>query len=300
MSGVVPQAMPEREGPPSLTPGSPRKDRSIGAILIDAGRISIADAERVLQAQRHQGLRFGETAIKLGLITQEDVRFALSRQFDFPYVRRDEANLSDELVAAFRPFSKQVESIRALRSQLLLRYLSDEPDRRSIALVSAGRREGRTRLAANLAVVFSQLGERTVLLDCDLRYPRIHEMFNLNNGHGLSTVLSNRGDPVLYRVPSLLSLSVLTSGPVPPNPQELLSRPAFGQLLERLREKHDVIIVDTPAADQSADAYMIAARAGAAIILARQHKTRYPTLRKLGEKLESVRVALIGSVMNEF
>jgi receptor protein-tyrosine kinase len=113
-------------------------------------------------------------------------------------------------------------------------------------------------------------------------------------------VLSNRGDPVLYRVPSLLSLSVLTSGPVPPNPQELLSRPAFGHLLERLREKHDVIIVDTPAAEHSADAYMIAARAGAAVIIARQNGTRYPKLKQLGERLESVGVAMIGSVMNEY
>jgi protein-tyrosine kinase len=292
------QPPPQRDARKPLLPL--RRDRAIGAILIDAGRLTIADAERVLHTSRRIGLRFGETAIKLGLITQEDLRFALSRQFDFPYLSPGGGQLSDELVAAYHPFSEQTESIRALRSQLLLRWLGEEPDRRCVALVSAARREGRTRLAANLAIVFAQLGERTLLIDGDLRYPRVHRLFNINNSNGLSSALAGRGESTIYSIPSLLSLSVLPAGPIPPNPQELLSRSNFVYLLAELREKFDVVILDSPAAEDSADAYVLAARAGAAVALARRNTTRYPRLQQLADRLAGVRVTVIGSVFNDF
>jgi protein-tyrosine kinase len=284
----------------SLVADARRRDRSIGAILIDAGRLTIANAERVLQAQRRMGLRFGEAAVKLGLITQEDVHFALSRQFDSLYLPPGDGPLSAELVAAYHPFGKQTESIRALRSQLLLRWLGDEPARRSVALVSAGRKEGRTRLAANLAVVFSLLGERTLLIDGDLRNPRVHALFSLDNARGLSSALADRGEPAIHRIPALLSLYVLPAGPIAPNPQELLSRSNFVRLLDEQRERFDVVILDTPAADQSADAYLLAARAGAAVVLARRNTTRYSKLQQLADRLLSSRATLIGSVFNDF
>ena len=290
----------EAEGVRALIPDTRRPDRSLGAILIDAGRLTVEDAARVLQAQKRWGLRFGEAAVKLGLITQEDIRFALSRQFDFPYLHPSGGQLSDEIVAAYRPFSKQAESVRALRSQLLLRWLGDEPERRCVALVSAGRGEGRTRLAANLAVVFSQLGARTLLIDGDLRHPRVHGLFNLANTRGLSSALADRGEPTVHRIPSLLSLNVVTSGPIPPNPQELLSRPAFVRLLDEQRDKFDVIILDSPASDQSADAYLLAARAGAAVVLARRHTTRVPKLQQLADRLAAARATVIGAVFNDF
>lgn len=291
--------------PPAGSAGTPvvaevRRDRAIGAILIDAGRLTIADAERVLRSARQLGLRFGEAGIRLGLISTDDVRFALSRQFDFPYVSPGGDQLSEELVAAHQPLSGQTESIRALRSQLLLRWLGEEPKGRSIALVSAGRREGRTRLAANLAIVFSQLGERTLLVDGDLRHPRQHALFRLDNSTGLSTALAGRGHPTLYRIASLSSLSVLPSGPPPPNPQELLSRSNFLYLLGELRSKFDVIILDSPAADRSADGYLIAACAGAAVVLARRNSTPYPRLQRLGDRLAAARATVIGSVLNDF
>jgi len=286
--------------PKVLAPDPVHHDRPIGAILIDAGRLSIADAERVLHAARRFGLRFGDAAVKLGLATPEDIRFALSRQYDFPYVSPSSDKLSDELVAAYRPLSPQTESIRALRSQLLLHWLGEEPKRRCVALVSAGRREGRSRLAANLAIVFAQLGERTLLIDGDLRHPRQHALFNLDNAHGLSSALAGRGTPTLYRIGSLASLSVMPSGPAPPNPQELLSRSNFGFLVTELREKFDVVLLDSPAAEQSADAYLIAACAGAAVPIARRNVTRYPKLQQLADRLASARATVIGSVFNDF
>jgi chain length determinant protein tyrosine kinase EpsG len=277
-----------------------RRDRALGAILIDAGRLTIADAERILHASRRWGLRFGEAAVKLGVLTPEDVRFALARQYDFPYIGPGGDSLSDELVAAYRPDSPQTESIRALRSQLLLHWVGSEPQRRCVALVSAGRREGRSRLAANLAIVFAQLGERTLLVDGDLRHPCQHALFRLDNAQGLSFALAGRGGPTLYRIGSLASLSVLPSGPVPPNPQELLSRSNFGYLVDELRTKFDVVIFDSPATAESADAYLIAASAGAAVPVVRRNVTRYPQLQRLAHRLASARATVIGTVVNNF
>ena len=101
-------------------------DRSIGAILIDAGRMSAQDAERILNFQKQSGLRFGEAGIELGLINESDILYALSLQFDYPYLQPGPHwPISGEVVAAYRPFSPEGEGLRALRSQLQLRWLSE-------------------------------------------------------------------------------------------------------------------------------------------------------------------------------
>ena len=103
-----------------------------------------------------------------------------------------DASLSHELVAAYKPFSPVVEQLRALRSELMLRWFDEQPAHKAIAVMSEARGEGRSYIAANLAVVFSQLGGRTLLIDADLRKPSQHLLFGLENRIGLSTVLSGR------------------------------------------------------------------------------------------------------------
>ena len=135
-------------------------DRSIGAMLIDRGLIGIDEGEKILRYAKEKGLRFGDAAIALKLVDPEDVRQVLARQFDYPYLRPGESKVASSVCAAWSPFSDQVEALRALRSQLLLRWFTGEPERSCLSIVSAGSKEGRSYLAANLAVVFSQLGER--------------------------------------------------------------------------------------------------------------------------------------------
>ncbi|MCB1940100.1 MAG: chain length determinant protein tyrosine kinase EpsG, partial [Rhodocyclaceae bacterium] len=230
------------------------QERSIGAILIDAGKLKAEDAERVLRLQREKGIRFGDAAKQLGLITDADIEQALSRQFDYPYLSRGESKVAEEVVAAYNPFAPQVEALRALRSQLVLRWFDSETAHKALAITSPGRHEGRSWLTANLGVVFSQLGERTLVVDADMRSPRQHLLFGVENRAGLSAALSGRGTPdIIQRVPALRDLSVLPAGTVPPNPQELLARPSFGQLLQQLGAEYDVILIDTPAGSQFAD-----------------------------------------------
>jgi chain length determinant protein tyrosine kinase EpsG len=246
-------------------------------------------------------LRFGDAAIELGLVSEADIQFALARQFDYPYLVVGESNASAELVAAFEPFGAQVEALRALRSQLMLRWFTGDDAQKMLAIVSPERGEGRSNIAANLAIVCSQLGERTLLIDADMRHGRQHELFHLDNGVGLSTVLSGRTSSVsVQRVPSFIDLTVLTAGPIPPNPQELLSRAVFAQMLERFASAFDVIIIDTPAGGEYADAQTLAARARGALLVVRKGRSSLNAAGQLGASLTQVGVTIVGSVLNEF
>lgn len=283
-----------------LAPNTLHAGSSIGAILVDSGKLTIDAAERILRLQKEQGLLFGDAAILLGLLTSQDIQFALARQYDYPYLLQGDEEVSTELVAAFQPFSPQVEALRALRSQLMLRWFTGERERRTLAVVSPARGEGRSYLAANLAVVFSQLGEHTLLIDADMRNPRQHTLFSLENRAGLSSILSGRGEVSdIQRIPSFKDLSLLTAGPQPPNPQELLGRPPFAKLLDDLAGEYDVVIIDTPATNDYADARTIAVRASGALMLARKKETRVDDLRQLVKQLTHSGVAVVGSVLNE-
>jgi receptor protein-tyrosine kinase len=287
----------------SVTPlPPPAMPRAIGAMLVDSGRLTIDQADQILRAQRQRGIRFGEAAIMLGLLTEDDIQHALSDQFGYPWLRPGQSPMSQELVSAYQPKSKQVEALRALRSQLMLRWFTGENDgSRTLAIVSPGRGEGRSYLAANLAVLFSQLGESTLLIDADMRHGRQHQIFHVENTAGLSTVLAGRSPsaPVL-RLDDLQNLSVLTAGPVPPNPQELLGRDVLPKLMEKLRKMFEVIIIDTPAASDYADAQTLAARAGGALLVARPHHTGYAATSAVARSLGDLGIAVVGSVLNHF
>jgi len=290
---------------PQRAPQVLRSDRLIGAILVEEGKLTAQEIDRVLELQKEEGVRFGEAAVRLGLISDNDVRFALAKQYDFPHLVRDTeakgVQPSNELVAAFAPFHPRTEELRALRTQLLIRWYNPEQGRNALVIVSPDSGEGRSYLAANLAVVFSQLGARTVLVDADLRAPRQHQIFGLPQGHGLSTLLSGRGDhKATFPIHGLNRLSVLPAGPLPPNPQELLSRPAFGALMKDLQSSFDVVIVDTPPARRFADAQSIAFRAGDALVVARKNHTAVASTSKVVKELAGTGARVVGSIINAY
>ncbi|HUO44275.1 MAG TPA: chain length determinant protein tyrosine kinase EpsG [Burkholderiales bacterium] len=294
-------AAPTENVLPLETAKASLSDRAIGAILVDDGKLRVEDAEKVLLLQKEQGLRFGEAALKLGLITDADLRYALSKQHDYPYLPPGHDHLGKELVAAYEPFGRPVEELRILRTQLLLRWFNAEAGRNMVAIVSPGSGEGRSYLAANLAVIFAQLGEHTLLIDADLRAPRQHRIFNLEDRSGLSAILSGRGDySAIAPISALLGLSVLTAGAVPPNPQELLMRGAFSSLLREARTRFDVVILDTPASAAYADAHMIAAQAGGAVVLARKDHTRLREVRDVTSSFGNAGIKIIGTVITAF
>lgn len=269
----------------------------IGALLLKAGKISASDAERIITLQEKNDIRFGDAAKALGLISDDDIQSALSCQFDFPYLTPDEEDFSQELVAAYQPFSAYVDALRVVRNQLLLRWFSAH---KALAVVSPGREEGRSFLAANLAVVFSQLGKRTLLIDADFRHSRQQKLFKIKCNFGLSDLLAERSSlDVIYQKTNFRDLSVLISGTMPPNPIELLSR-GFNKLLKELQSQYDVIIIDTPAFVDGIDFQLISAQSGGALLVARQHITRLNDMQQLKDALLETGSQCVGTVIGNF
>jgi protein-tyrosine kinase len=281
-----------------------RAERPIGAILVEDGKLSAREIERVLDVQRTHGVRFGEAAVRLGLVTDEEVRYALAKQYDFPHLdagKSGTSGASRELVAAFAPFHPRTEELRALRTQLLIRWYNRDSGRNALVVTSPESGEGRSYVAANLAVVFSQLGARVLLVDADLRKPRQAQIFGLPSGQGLSTILSGRSEhQSTFPVAGLARLSVLPAGPLPPNPQELLSRPAFAALMKDLQSLHDVVILDTPPARPYADAQSITFRAGDALVVARKNHTPVESTAKVIRELAGTGARVVGTVINDY
>jgi protein-tyrosine kinase len=276
-------------------------DRSIGDIIAELRNLTAEQVERVLAHQRESGLRFGEAAVALGFASKEDVLFALSQQFHYPYAPEERRSISPELVALNEPFSARAESFRAIRSQLMMRLFVDGEPRRAVAVISPQSGDGKSYCAANLAVTLAQLGGRTLLVDADMRGPRQHEVFKIENRAGLSGILSGRADShVIQQVVGVPSLFVLPVGTTPPNPLELVERPAFGLLMRELANKFDHVIVDTPAAIYGADALVIAARCGSAIVIARKDQSRVAMLQELAASFAGSATKLAGVVVNEF
>lgn len=281
--------------------GVVRSDRTIGAILVEEGKLTPREVERVLDRQRTEKVRFGEAAVRLGFISEDDVRFALAKQYDMPHFTPASEGPSRELVAAFAPFHPRTEEVRALRTQLLIRWYNPEQGRKSLVVASPESAEGRSYVAANLAIVFSQLGARTLLVDADMRHPRQHQIFGLPHGQGLSTLLAGRSDhKATYPVPGLNRLSVLPAGPLPPNPQELLSRPVFATFMKDLQQIYDVIIIDTPPSRPYADAQSVTHRAGDALVVARKNHTPVANTSRVIRDLAATGARVVGTVVNEY
>lgn len=276
-------------------------DRSIGEIIRRAKNLTDDQMLAVVSHQREHGTRFGEAAVKLGFVTEADVVFALSQQFHYPFAPEDRARVNHELVTASQPFSAQAEAFRAIRSQLLMRVLNPNQPRRALCVVSPNTGDGKTFFAANLAVVLAQLGSRTLVVDADLRGPRMHEVFGTPNTSGLSGILSGRQDSsVIFQAPDIPSLYVMPVGVTPPNPLELIERPAFRLLMGELMRKFDHVIVDSPAPVFGSDYATLASRCGLALVVARKNQARVKDIEQLVQTLTTGNAALAGVVMNEF
>lgn len=275
-------------------------DRPIGELLRAANNLTDKQIDEILRYQQHNGLRFGEAAVALALATHDEVLWAVSQQYHYPYSPYPQG-VSPELVVATNPFSPESELFRDLRSNLMLGVMASNQTRRAVAFVSPSIGDGKTFLAANLAVTFSQLGARTLVIDANLRAPRMHRIFGApTKGGGLSGILSGRSrQDVIAPADDLPSLYFLPAGSRPPNPLELLQRPAFSLLIRDVLAKFDYVFVDTPASSQGADARVIANACGAAVAVARQGQSRLESMQSLVNSLSKARIGLAGVVLND-
>lgn len=277
-------------------------DRSIGDIIAQAQNLSADQVAKVVSYQQEHDVKFGEAAVALGYAKREDVLWALSQQFHYPYVAEGNVTISAELVVATQPFEASAEFFRDIRSQLISTVLDVDGERCALAICSPNAGDGKSYFAANLAAAFSQLGGRTVLVDADMRTPRQHEIFGIeNSSSGLSSILAGRAETNVIRpVNALPSLYLLPVGVVPPNPLELVQRPAFDLLIAELLRKFDYVVVDTPAASHGADARVTAAKCGASLALGRKGVTHAKDMEALTLALGKGCARFAGAVLNEY
>lgn len=278
----------------------PNPDHLIGAILVGAGRLTADTRDHILDFQKKRDLLFCEAGLQLGLLEREDIRFALSEQLEHDGGRTRQSPVSREVLAVHQPDNPCVEAMRTLRSQLTLRWQDRAPDGKCLAVVGVEERVGRSFIIANLAALFSQLGQRTLLIDANMRAPRVHSIFNLNNWPGLSSILTDQADnSAITHISAVDGLSVLPAGPTPSNPQELLSGQKFRMVIETAARNYDIVLLDTPAWKCGADAQIVSSRTGAALLVTRSARSLVQPTVALVDMLNQSGAQVLGAVMNQ-
>jgi chain length determinant protein tyrosine kinase EpsG len=272
----------------------------LGQVFVRQGRINDKDVDRVIAYGERRHLRFGEAAVKLGLISRQELNRGIAAQFGYPYLEPGAGGYSPKLVAAYDPFSTRGEALRALRLRLHEAWLTAGYP--AMAVIGPTGRDGSSYIAANLAIMFSQAGESTVLVDASLKNPAQHLLFRVGNASGLSAVLAGRMpiEAATIRLPMFRDLSLVPAGVVPPNAADLLGRAELGRAIAALRQRHAIVLVDAPSFVGGIGAERVAQRCGGALLVIRQDHTRLVDARRLMDAAQGLGAAIAGSVMTQF
>jgi len=192
----------------------------------------------------------------------------------------------------------RAERIRELRTRLAVAVGSEQ--RSAIAITSPGAGEGRTRLAAEVAISFAQLGRSTLLVDADLRRPQLHLLFGVRNGPGLCQGLERGTAPHLYAVGDIPALRLVTAGSSLRNPTDLLSQHSFKLMVDEWHKTFELVVIDTPPMTQYADAQAIAAVAGSALTVSRANHTPFAGIEHMLRQLLAAGSDVAGTVISHF
>lgn len=202
-----------------------------------------------------------------------------------------------KLIADIHPKSHISEAYRSLRTNI--QFSNIDQKIQTIMLTSAGPGEGKSTTASNLAVTYAQSEKKTLLIDCDLRKPTAHRTFMLSNNWGVSNVLTQQCelDDVLQET-YIAGLDVICSGPVPPNPAEMLGSKRMQELIDEMRNRYDMIIIDTPPSLAVTDSQLIATKCDGVVLVLDAGKVKRDAAAKMKHNLERVNARLLGVVLN--
>ena len=207
------------------------------------------------------------------------------------------ARLDASLCTFHNPKGQQAEAFRAVRTSLY--FSAGSEGHKVIQVTSPNPRDGKSTLAANLALSIAQSGKRVLLLEADFRRPRIHRLFGLKNTTGVTSVLTGDAElPDAAQETAVENLSVMTCGPRPQNASDLLTTPRFKELIDAVREKYDFVIVDTPPLLAVSDPAVVAPRIDAVLMVIRLTKHARDAAKRATEILESVGTKILGVVVN--
>ncbi|MBP1950576.1 MULTISPECIES: CpsD/CapB family tyrosine-protein kinase [Virgibacillus] len=212
--------------------------------------------------------------------------------------KRGSNNKIRNLITNQNPRSPVSEQYRTIRTNL--QFTSVDEELKSIMVTSSGPGEGKSVTVANLAVVYSQQGKKVLLIDADLRKPTVHYTFRLDNLRGLSNMLV--GDISLEEAIStseINNLDIISCGPIPPNPSELLASKKMKQMLNEASQLYDVILFDTPPVLAVTDAQIITNICQGAILVVRSKHTENEAARKAVELLSPGKAKLLGTILND-
>ena len=278
----------------------PTSDKRLGDVLADMGVLTHEQLDGLFAKQSETGLPLGQLAVQSGLLQQQELDTALARHFNYATLQGlTGVRYSPELVIASDPTSAVAESFRALRTQLMIRVFGQGA--RSLALLGPEAGVGCTFVAANLSVALAQSGLSTILVEANMRDPRLSAMFGLKHGgKGLSSNLAfNTSIEAAVYDSQIPGLTILPSGPTPPNPQELLNGRAFSDLVAELQREYDAIIFDTPPSESSADGLGIASVIGRALIVANRNTSFSNNVSHLSKVLRESQCTVVGALLNE-
>ncbi len=246
------------------------------------------------------GLAFLFNSLDQSIKTPEDIKnyIRLPALASIALPKEDDREAKPEFITSQKPYSTISEAYRSLRTSIM--FTAVEHKRKTLILTSSGPQEGKTTIAINLAIVMAQAGEKTILLDCDLRQPRVEKSFDLNIGNGLTEVLAGKEeiDSVIHKT-HIENLDLITCGSIPPNPSELLGSRRMDEFLQKVEERYDRIIIDSPPVLAVTDAVVLSGKVDGTIVVVKANETNRNAMLKTKEILESVQSSnLIGSILN--
>lgn len=201
------------------------------------------------------------------------------------------------LITISNPRSPISESYRTLRTNIDFSSIDERVQ--VIMVTSAGPGEGKSTTISNLAVTYAQTERRVVLIDADMRRPTAHHTFQMSNRHGLSTILSQQATyQEVIQDTDIPNLQIITSGPIPPNPAEMMASKRMGAFLEELRRHFDIILIDAPPLLAVTDPQIIASRSDGVIMVIDHGKVKKDAAIKAKANLDNVNARILGVVMN--
>ncbi|AZN38593.1 CpsD/CapB family tyrosine-protein kinase [Paenibacillus albus] len=201
------------------------------------------------------------------------------------------------LISFVEPKSPISEAYRSLRTNIDFSSIDDNIQ--VIMVTSATPGEGKSTTIANLAVVYAQADRKVVLIDADMRRPTAHHTFSVSNRRGLSTILSRQCDiEESVQSTEIPNLSIIPSGPVPPNPAEMLASKRMSALIEQLREQFDVVLIDTPPTLAVTDAQIVSTKCDGSLLVLEAGKVKSDMVLKAKQQLTQVNARILGVVLN--
>jgi protein-tyrosine kinase len=307
--------------PQTFDPVQPSLDEELSRTLVLLYQLSNDALEQINDLMKKLHIRFAEAALESGVVSQQELDQALdwitqhpvsqshglieevlrrsARKRETVVWERDQLDPSEKLILAHRPDDPHSETVRSLRTELLLRCKGHR-GAAMITLLSPCASEGRSLLAAEIAIAFAQLDRRTLLVDADLRKPGQHLLFGTENEIGLAQALTAGGPHHLHGVKGLPAMALMTSGDPPQNPLNLLSGRIFERAINDWRRNFEFVILDTPPTTHYSDALTVAAASNYSLILGRADTTRFAELTEIRRALSTTESTIVGAVINSF